>query len=623
MRKIFYTIFLIFILFSSSYASSEIKIISRAEWGADENIRFRDSVEWQAIFKKWEIQAEKNKDITYTPEQIAKNQASKDRAKLIDEILIRDFPDDFKTTDKVTTENGRKLFWPIQKAEKIKGIVIHHTAKDYESSEKGVRDIYKYHTLTNGWGDVGYNYLIGNDGEIYEGRAGGDNAVAAHNKYNNIGNIGIAIIGDFSEKPINDKQYNSLKNLTSYLVNKYNIDLNKKVYFHEECIGANCEQPIISQKLDPIIGHRDAGHTSCPGEELYNQIIDMRNELIKNTSTLKKVSNTKLLKAFEKLSDEKLIDILAKIEVYLDNHIDTKKSTLRSLIIDYFKQKKSNKYVVSDTKDNTINIKLSYPNNESIKIKSGTAIFELTREGNSIIVKGKSFNILKIPKSNTNNILEILSWDRKPDWDKTGEYNDNKFRGDLVVYAKDEKLIVVNRLKIEDYLKGLGEVSDDENTEKIKTIIIAARTYATWYVTKARKFPGELYDGSDDPNEFQRYLGYGLETRSPKVNKAISETKGQVITYRGELIKPWYFSNSDGKTLSYYEYCLQKYSDVICKIEAKKYPYLQSVTDKASNGKAILGHGVGISGLGAKYFSIKGWTYEMIIKYYLRGVDIL
>jgi SpoIID/LytB domain protein len=70
-----------------------------------------------------------------------------------------------------------------------------------------------------------------------------------------------------------------------------------------------------------------------------------------------------------------------------------------------------------------------------------------------------------------------------------------------------------------------------------------------------RKFNTDLYDGSDDPDVFQKYLGYSYELRSPNVSKIVDATRGQVITYAGLLIKPWYHSSSDGRTLSALEYC--------------------------------------------------------------------
>lgn len=70
-----------------------------------------------------------------------------------------------------------------------------------------------------------------------------------------------------------------------------------------------------------------------------------------------------------------------------------------------------------------------------------------------------------------------------------------------------------------------------------------------------RKFAGEPYDGSDDPDVFQKYLGYSYELRSPSIAKMVDVTHGQVITYSGQLIKPWYHSSSDGRTLSVLEYC--------------------------------------------------------------------
>ncbi len=49
--------------------------------------------------------------------------------------------------------------------------------------------------------------------------------------------------------------------------------------------------------------------------------------------------------------------------------------------------------------------------------------------------------------------ITINSWDRKPSWDKSLRYNDNTFRGDIVLYKKDGKLVIVNELYLTDYLK--------------------------------------------------------------------------------------------------------------------------------------------------------------------------
>lgn len=50
-------------------------------------------------------------------------------------------------------------------------------------------------------------------------------------------------------------------------------------------------------------------------------------------------------------------------------------------------------------------------------------------------------------------------------------------------------------------------MSNTDLPEKIKTIIVAARSYASFYMNpQNRKFSTILYDGSDNPDEFQKYL---------------------------------------------------------------------------------------------------------------------
>jgi SpoIID/LytB domain protein len=161
-------------------------------------------------------------------------------------------------------------------------------------------------------------------------------------------------------------------------------------------------------------------------------------------------------------------------------------------------------------------------------------------------------------------------------------------------------------------LKGLAEVSNGDHPEKQKTIAVLARTYARFYMDDAnRKFPGMPYDGSDDPAIFQRYLGYGVETRSPNFVSAVQATEDEVVTYQGELIKTPYFNQSDGRTRSAQEVWGWTHT-----------PYLKSVSDPWCEGLELKGHGVGLSGCGSTAQAEEGKDFVEIIKYYYTGVAV-
>ena len=138
-----------------------------------------------------------------------------------------------------------------------------------------------------------------------------------------------------------------------------------------------------------------------------------------------------------------------------------------------------------------------------------------------------------------------------------------------------------------------------------------ARSYAQYYTQIARKFPGAPYDLTDDPARSQFYLGYGFESRTPTVAKAVADTANLVVTYNGTVIKTPYFSSDDGRTRSAQE--VWGWTDT---------PYLQSVDDPGCKGMQMAGHGVGLSGCGALYFANQGKKFDEIIKYYFQGVAI-
>lgn len=210
----------------------------------------------------------------------------------------------------------------------------------------------------------------------------------------------------------------------------------------------------------------------------------------------------------------------------------------------------------------------------------------------------------------SNSVLEITNYENRPAWNTS--LNDNRFRGILEVQIVDDELAVINELPMEMYLRGVAESLNSDPVEKIKTMVIVARSYARYYLTEEEKFPGKPYHLDDDPDVSQKYLGYGFEVRADNIVQAVEDTAGMVITYGGKIIKTPYFSSTDGtSTRSAEEVWGWTHT-----------PYLVSVPDPLCEATAFSGHGVGLSGCGTTAAAEAGKTFEEIIKYYYTGVEI-
>lgn len=89
-------------------------------------------------------------------------------------------------------------------ATKVQFVIVHHEAGSNSPTDftNVVRNIYVFHTQSNGWNDVGYNFLVAQDGTIFEGRDGrevmdGDNVLGAHFCGTNTGTMGICLLGNY------------------------------------------------------------------------------------------------------------------------------------------------------------------------------------------------------------------------------------------------------------------------------------------------------------------------------------------------------------------------------------------------------------------------------------------
>lgn len=165
-------------------------------------------------------------------------------------------------------------------------MVVHHTAESNtlgsgeESWSDRVRAIWSYHAITLGWGDIGYNYIIDPNGVIYEGRAGGENAVGFHDT-GNYGSMGVSIIGTYSTVAPTDASVNSLESLLTWKAAQNDIDPMGRSYYHGCYISSYCQPYATDGVVDNIAGHRQVtpGHTTCPGDQIMNLLPLIRNHV--------------------------------------------------------------------------------------------------------------------------------------------------------------------------------------------------------------------------------------------------------------------------------------------------------------------------------------------------------
>jgi stage II sporulation protein D len=100
-------------------------------------------------------------------------------------------------------------------------------------------------------------------------------------------------------------------------------------------------------------------------------------------------------------------------------------------------------------------------------------------------------------------------------------------------------LTVVDSVGLEDYLQGVVPAESPASwpLEALKAQAIAARTYA---ITTSNG--STLYSDTRS----QMYLGVSAETAAS--NQAVADTRGQVVTYKGQPVTTYFFSTSGGRT---------------------------------------------------------------------------
>lgn len=198
----------------------------------------------------------------------------------------------------------------------------------------------------------------------------------------------------------------------------------------------------------------------------------------------------------------------------------------------------------------------------SVVPPSATRIVVLSSEGQ-----------VKLMYDSVNGVLRIYPKEGKePSLFRINSDSKKVYRGGIEVLRQTgSDMTVINVLPIEEYLYGVvpGEIGASSHSEALKAQAVAARTYTMNNLSKY----GHLKFNVCTTTYSQVYKGFSVEHAA--TNKAIDDTKGEVVTYKDKPAAVFYFSSSGGKT-----------EDVKNVWGSDGYPYLISVDDPYESGKS-------------------------------------
>ena len=179
------------------------------------------------------------------------------------------------------TGECRPSFYPVQQ------LFVHHTvgANNDPHPKATMRAIYQYHTVSQGWCDIGYNFVISPDGRIFEGRysrsfdpwevhdaenRGGEAVEGAHVSGYNSGSVGVSLMGNYSTTTMTRSMRSTLVNFLAWEADRHNLAPRARHTYRNPVTG------LVDRRLHVIAGHREAGQTECPGNSVFRGLDGLR-----------------------------------------------------------------------------------------------------------------------------------------------------------------------------------------------------------------------------------------------------------------------------------------------------------------------------------------------------------
>jgi N-acetyl-anhydromuramyl-L-alanine amidase AmpD len=165
-------------------------------------------------------------------------------------------------TDKLTKHETKE--YETRPLDQIRNLIIHHSAAP---AKVGPRRIAAYHVKKQDWPGIGYHFLVGEDGTLYQGNA--VETKSYHAVRANPYGVGICFLGNFTKQVPPPAQLRAGAHLSAWLMQELGVE------------------------LDQVKGHKEFMQTGCPGAQwlkekewkkmLYQEIALVQQEAAKTS----------------------------------------------------------------------------------------------------------------------------------------------------------------------------------------------------------------------------------------------------------------------------------------------------------------------------------------------------
>ena len=158
-------------------------------------------------------------------------------------------------------------------------LLVHHTAStnNYANPIDVIRTTYRWHTSNDpskGWPDVAYEFFVGRDGDVWEGRTGalaGPVRASATGGSQGFAQL-VCLLGDFTSTVPTAAAQASLVKVLAWQAERLQIDTRPGATTSFISRGSQRWPAGVRVTTRTIAGHRDMSYTSCPGDSFYPHI---------------------------------------------------------------------------------------------------------------------------------------------------------------------------------------------------------------------------------------------------------------------------------------------------------------------------------------------------------------